>query len=382
MRVAYLFLCLSISGFAFSQNKWEYGVHLHFNNSIVKPVAADTFNARVGYGIGLMLEYKLEPLSIQVIPSYADIAYENGITNRISNTNAADVALNAIIPIDKNKQTFFILGAMTSYTFGYSERDFFGQSLSPLNTTLNNNRFEMGVNAGFGLDLNPGARLTINYMDYLRGKQHSGRITHRIDYFQLGLQLRINELSSSDRILDKQNKEKSAIKTGKKQIEQLHQDGNGVLVFVINTKALQTSNIFKNKTKEEMQATQDSNFRKLEKAIRDLYSFGDFVITTDSSFNPQSRNIITTYGDERIAYKVPSDKTIFYARIDELFLENNNQLKWGIFVFDEYMQMLKKPFPMFTPYRDNDKEFTYTEDMIKEFNTSLKSYYLARNSQL
>lgn len=382
MRILYILICFLVSNAAFAQSKWEYGVHFQFNNSLVKPVAADTFNARPGYGAGFLLEYKFKSLSLQFLPSFTHISYENGISNRIHVTDAADVAWNAVLPIDKNKQTFLILGALSSYTFGYTERNFLGQSLNPLNTTLDNNRFEMGVHLGLGLDLNPGARLTASYMDYLSGKQHSSRITHRIDYFQIGLQVRVNELSSSDRVQDKHNKEKQEIRTAKKQIEQLHQEGNGILVFVINKKAIQTVNYLKNQSKEEMKAAQDTNLMRLEKAIRQFYTFGDFVITTDSAFNPQSRNITTMVGEERIQYKIPSDKTIFYARIDELFLEENNNLKWGIFVFDEYMQMLKKPFPMYIPYRDNDKEFAYTDSMIQEFNTSLKTFYQSRDSQL
>lgn len=367
MRIAFVVTAIIVSGLAQAQSKWEYGINVHFNSSFVKPVSSDTFTNKPGFGGGLMLERKFNSFSLQLNPSYSQTRYEHDFQNFTSISNALDISLLALQPMDSKRQTFFSYGFISSYNFIYEERHLSTQKQPIKNTLIQKRPWDFGYQLGVGLDLNPGARLTIHYMDFLNGKQHAGRITGQIDYLQLGIQVRFLELLSSERVTAKYEAEQQALATATQQVADLSNSGDGVLVFVIGTTESQKT--FDTRTTEQKEFLRTQKLLNIQQAIRAHYTFGDYVITTDSLLAEGSILV----GDSTESFDA-SQKTIYYAKIDQMFLDINGQQKQGIFVFDKDMNRLAHPFPYFTPYRQLDQQFSEVDAMIKSFNQSLNNF--------
>ncbi len=373
MRIVYTLLLFTFCFAAQSQTKWEYGINLNFNSSFVKPVSSDTFTNKPGFGAGLMVERKFKTLTLQFSPSYSQTRYFHDFDNYTSISNALDMSLLALQPIDKNKQTFLSYGVVTSYNFMYKEPYLSTQKMPIRNTLIQSKPFDVGLQLGFGLDLNQGARLTLNYMDFFNGKQRSGSISGQIDYLQLGVQIRFVDLLNSDRTNNKYKAEQARIELANQQVKDLAKDGEGVLVFVLNSSEFQKADVLNSRTPEQIAADKITRLNNIYNAITQHYTFGSYVVTTDSLYETRSETFMVLSPDGYEHYD-PAGKKRYYARIDEMFLENNGQLKWGIFIFDDQMNLLKEPFPYFTPYRQLDREFSEVGSMIKAFNQRLVEY--------
>lgn len=373
MRIVTTFLCFMLFFTTQAQTKWEYGINLNFNSSFVKPVSSDTFTNKPGFGAGLMVERRFNTLTLQFSPAYSQTRYFHDFENYTSISNALDISLLALQPLDKNKQTFLTYGFVSSYNFIYEERYLNTQKLPIRNKLIQANPFDFGLQLGVGLDLNPGARLTINYMDFFNGKQRSGSISGQIDYLQLGVQIRFIDLINSDRTNSKHKAEQERISLANQQVKDLAKDGEGLLVFVVGTTEFQKPDAINSKTPEQIENERLAKLDNIYNAIAKNYTYGSYVITTDSLFDIRAETLMILNNDGTEKFD-PVGYKRYYAKIDEMFLENNSQLKWGIFVFDEYMNRLQEPFPYFTPYRQFDKDFSEIESMIKVFNQRLVEY--------
>lgn len=367
-----LFLLLSLT--VLGQSKWEYGLNLNFNTSFVKGVSSDTFTNKAGFGAGLMLERKFNKFSLQFNPSYTQTRYNHDFANFTSISNAFDASLLAVHPIDASGQTVVNYGVITTYNLLYDEHYLSGLNPDIRNTDILANPFNMGIQFGVGLDLNPGARLTVNYMDFLNGKQHPGKIVGQIDYLQFGIQIRFNELLNSKSVNNKYDAAQAQIERANQNVEDLKHGGNGLLVFVIRTAETKKVGLFDSKSPEERDSLRKVRLFNIKEAIRTNYQFGSYVITTDSLLEPRSETLMILTEDSVEKFNTASKNTLYYAKIDELFLEHNGQVKWGIFVFDSGMNLLEEPFPYFTPYRQFDQIFETSETMIQSFNLRLKQY--------
>jgi hypothetical protein len=374
MRLTFTVCIIFLSLFAVGQQKWETGINLNFNTSFIKPVASDTFTNKAGFGGGLMLERKFNAFALQLNVNYTQSRFSNDFANYTGISNAYDASLLATHPIDKRKQTVINYGFVTSYNWLYTERNLDGSMATIQNTLIVDQPLNYGLQLGLGLDLNPGTRLTINYLDFFNGKQKSGSISGQIDYLQFGLQLRINELLASKKTNNKYESQQKDLQTATQQVNDLRKGGNGFLVFILSTTEPESVGLFDPKSKDQRDSLKHARLVALNAAIEKHYSFGDYIVTTDTGYKIELGVIKPFANTQSEQFKIPSSKKTYYARIDELFLKNNGQLKWGIFVFDAEMNRLKAPFPFFTPYRQLDKTFEVGEYMIKAFNLSLNQY--------
>lgn len=373
MRAQLSVLFILFSTLVFGQSKWEYGLNFNFNTSFIKPISSDTLTNKAGFGAGLMLERKFEKFSLQFNQAYTQTRFFDDFSNYTGISNAIDASLLVLHPLDAGRQTFLNYGIITTFNFQYDERylSVFKQPIR--NTQIQDNPFDYGIQLGVGLDLNPGTRLTINYMDFLSGKQTSSGVEGQIDYLQFGIQVRFNELLNSERIKNKNKDLVDAATIANKQVQALGTDGNGLLVFVIGTNDSKKASLFNNKSTQEKDALRIEKLNNIWNAIHTNYNFGSFVVTTDSLLSTESDNIRILTDDGTETFNT-SEYEVYYAKIDELFLSENGQVKWGIFVFDSEMNRLNDPFPYFTPYRQLDQKFETSGTMIQSFNLRLKQY--------
>ena len=378
-----LSLLVSLSFFgAFAQeaeqvSKWEFGVQLDFNSGFVKPGSADTFTNKAGFGAGLFLERKFDNLAVQVMPSFAQTRYSNDPLNLTAITNSLDLNINICQPIDQRKQTFLFGGPVVGYAFQHNEINIDGSRAKASdirNRMIRNEPLDYGVKLGFAMDLKQGSRLTVSYTDFFRGRQYSGDITGRIDYFQFGVQFRINELSSSEATNNKFEREKKRIRAARNQAIDLQEGNSGLMVFVLPKIKKDYIGPYTPEKEAESRERQLGTREALIQAINSIYTHGDYVITLDSLFDVnRSNRLKLLVNDEIVSYDAPSDTRLYFARIDELFIEDNGNLKWGIFTFDQYMTPLEEPFPFFIPYRHLDKDFESAGTMISELNSRLQT---------
>ncbi|MFT5513757.1 MAG: hypothetical protein ACI8SE_002166 [Bacteroidia bacterium] len=376
MRVTILSLCLLFSISSFGQRKWEYALNLNYNSAFVKPIAADTFTNKPGVGFGIMVERNFGGFALQLNPSINQTSYLHDFDNYTSISNAFDVSLLAVKPIDKNKQTFVNLGLIYSYNLSYEERHHAKLTKPLRNTFIRSQPVDYAVQLGLSIDLNPGARLNINYLDFVGGKQSAGAITGQIDYLQVGVQVRFNELLNSDRIHNKYKAEQANIALAKDQVANLSKQGGkelGLLVFVIGTTESKKVGIFESKSPEKRDSLRKVKLSHIRTAIKDHYKFGNFVITTDSLFDNKS-DTLKVLNDSIVNSFDLSGHKVYYAFMDNLFLDMNTQLKWGIFMYDDQMKRLKDPFPHFIPYGQLDKDFSEIESLIIYFNQRLEMF--------
>ncbi len=370
-----IIVCLFLTN-AIAQNKWEYGVNLHFNSGLVKPISSDTLTNKPGFGAGMFLERSFSNFGLQSNINYSQIRYENDFLNISHVSNNCDFILSLVKPLDQKKQTHLVVGGILGYNISYSESLLNGGSIKPVfNQFINDNIVDVGLHIGLGLDLSKGSRFTVSYNDFFLGEQLKGSIKGRIDYLQLGLQLRINDLSNNENKVDKQAAKNKAVRNAGMHIQDLNSEGSGILVFVIPTKDSKAIGILETRDPAKRDSIRRARIVAMRDTIYRYYNFGDFVITTDSLLNFPSKKLKILTEDGVIDYKVPESKKMYYAKIDELFLEDNSQLKWGIFVYDNNLNMLSEPFPYFTPYRQFDKNFEKSDELIIEFNQRLKSYF-------
>ena len=378
----FLFLLLSIysincygQGQDSSNRKWEYGIDVRFVSGIVKPISADTFTNKPGFGAGLFLERSFNSWALRFSPEFTQIRYGNDFENRNFITNSLDASLLISQALDSGRQAFIEYGPVFGYALQHFERNLDGSDVKSgfQNQLIRDEPFEIGLRLGIGMNLNPGVRLTTSYTDFFNGKQRPGSITGRIDYLQVGVQIRMRELLNSERLNEKIEAQLNLIETAHNAVKSLEKGSDGVLVFVLNTD--RDPLISKSKIKDSIdQVLFKKNQEALIQAIERRYNFGPYVITYDSVIEHRSSNSagFHTVTSEGSSVFDPDEKTLFYARIDELFIEENGNLKWGIFVFDEFMELLPEPFPYFTPYQNLDQDFSSTESMISSFNVSLK----------
>jgi hypothetical protein len=349
--------------------KWEYGLHLHIDNSIIKPVATDTFTNKTGAGFGLLLERKFGNARVQASPNLTWTRYADDFENRNSSCFSGDLAVKASFPMDKARQTFFEIGPMFGYTLDYFEASAldgkrFSENRNQLITGL---PFDYGAQIGVGLDLNPGTRLTLSYIDYFNGGQKASRINGRIDYVQFGIQLRINELSNSAATKEKITKARAAIDSASVHAHRLSKTGDGTMVFIIATdkKSYFELNEQNNNSEEILKGVIES--------IYNNYTHGYFVVTLDTMIdgpNDQSFQVFEKDGSLRTYDKVNS--VHYYGKIDELFLSQSGNAKWGLFIFDYNMNLLEEPFPFYTAYPELDTRFRSTSYMIRSFSEKVK----------
>lgn len=248
MRVRLSVIFILLSTVVFGQSKWEYGLNLNFNTSFIKPVSSDTLTNKAGFGAGLMLERKFKKFSLQYNQAYTQTRFFDDFSNYTGISNAIDASLLVLHPLDAGRQTFLNYGIITTFNFQYEEQYLSGFKQPVRNTQIQNNPFDYGIQLGVGLDLNPGARLTINYMDFFGGKQTSSGVEGQIDYLQFGIQVRFNELLNSDRIKNKNEDLVNAATIANNQVQDLGKEGNGLLVFVIGTAESKKTSLFNNKS--------------------------------------------------------------------------------------------------------------------------------------
>ena len=373
MRVTLFSIFTLVSITVFGQSKWEYGLNLNFNTSFVKPISSDTLTNKAGFGAGLMLERKFKKFNLQYNQSYTQTRYFNDFANYTAVSNAVDASLLVLHPLDASRQTFIQYGVVTTLNFLFDERYISGFKFPLRNTQIESNPFDYGLQVGFGLDLNPGTRLTINYMDFFGGKQSSSGVQGQIDFLQFGVQIRFNELLNSDRISQKNNDLEASFLRAEQQVADLSAEGDGILVFVIGTSETSKVSLFNPKTPAEKEIMRAEKINNIWNSINSNYNFGSFVVTTDSLLNTNTENITVLTADGQSQYNT-AGKKVYYAKIDELFLSESGLVKWGVFVFDADMNRLVDPFPYFTPYRQLDQKFETADMMIKTFNLRLKQF--------
>ncbi len=349
--------------------KWEYGLHLHVDNSIVKPIAADTFTNKTGAGFGLLLERKFNRFGLQASPNLTWTRYADDFENRNASCFSGDFSVKLSLPLDKAQQTFFEFGPTIGYTLDYYE-------LNPLDGTRykeNHNRLitglpiDYGVQLGVGLDLNPGTRLTLSYIDYLNGSQKPTRINGRIDYVQFGLQLRINELSNSVAVKERVSEDLAAIDSAKTHAHRLSKTGDGTMVFIIGTDK-KTYYDF-NQDNEDFEQT----LRGVVESIYNNYTHGYFVVTLDTMIDGPNDQSFQVFGkDGTLRTYERGNSMHYFGKIDELFLSQSGNIKWGLFIFDYNMNILEAPFPFYTTYPELDTRFRSTGYMIRSFSERVK----------
>ena len=378
MRCVFLsIVILSLFGFAVGQNeKWDYGIQLHYNGGLIKPVAADTFNNKAGFGAGLFYERKFKHFGLQFTPNFVQTRYEHDTRNTTAITNSADIGLNALIPFDNTKQAHAIVGFVSSFTFLHSERFLTGGEIDrPVNQAIVNYPFDMGFRLGIGLDMSPGNRLSISYNDFLRGGQSSRFITGKIDYLQVGWQLRINEQQSNQDAIKKNEDQKASKNNAVRMANDVKEGNDGHMIFVLRTQEGSYYQLFKPLDEKKEAELKDEYMQNMISAIQQKYDHGSFVITTDTAYENWNGNFdseleILKSSSETEYVRINLDKSLV-ARIDQLFLDASSGPKWGVFVFDLNGNPMKEPFPFYTPYFELDTDFSSISGMIGNFNSRI-----------
>ena len=378
MRFVFLSLLTLISfGFAIGQDeKWDYGIQLHYNGGLIKPVAADTFNNKAGFGAGLFYERKFKRFGLQFAPNFVQTRYEHDTRNTTAITNSADIGLNALVPFDKTRQAHAIVGFISSFTFLHSERFLTGGELDrPVNQAIVNYPFDLGFRLGIGLDMSPGNRLSVSYYDFLRGGQSSRFITGKIDYIQVGWQLRINEQQSNQDAIKKNEAQKASKNKAIRMANNVKAGNDGHMIFVLRTQEGSYFQLFKPLDDEKEAELKEEYMQNMISAIQQKYDHGSFVITTDTAyenwngdFNSDLEILKSTSETEYVSINLENS---LVARIDQLFLDASSGPKWGVFVFDLEGNPMKEPFPFYTPYFELDTDFSSISGMISNFNSHI-----------
>lgn len=325
------------------------------------------------------MERKFGRFSLQTSPTFSNVRYIQDFTNSIYVYNGIDWAVDVIVPIDAAKQTFLNAGVATSFIFSQYELQLDGTKVSGLSSTPIGNPTQgaVMVKIGLGLNLSEGVRFQFNYFENLDGKQESSTIKGKPDYFQFGVQLRLNELANSDRVNAKQVAEIERIEAAYGHTQNLKD--SATMVFVVNTRDAYNYPWADSSGKANAQTRAKEARQNYINAINRYYTFGSFVIISDTDLkdfvkeaNP-TVNITDTDGNV-IETQILSPNR-YYAKLDELFVAENGRLNWGIFVFDHNMDMVESPFPYFTRYRSADQSFTNSlavDLVVNELNSALE----------
>ncbi|MBI1307258.1 MAG: outer membrane beta-barrel protein [Bacteroidetes bacterium] len=345
-----------------STKGWDYGINANFNVSFVKPKSADSLTNKAGFGAGLMLERHWNHSAVQFSPNYARTSYFNDNTLSTFVINSLDFSMDFLYTANPKSSIYFIGGLTPSYTFGKYENLLDGSKNSGLTgiALKNETKFDVALKIGLALELTKGCRFTASYYEFTGNKYSKDKITGRSDYFQFGLQLRFNDLSSNRSVVEEIVKNDSIMLAANEHIQNIR--NGATMVFVLpNLKSLNKS---VGKNQEEINEQREEIYSFIRQSINSFYTIGPFKIIKENELNSLLK---VNQGD--------SAKNLYVAKIGEFFFGSNSRTSWGIAVFDSDMNLLQDPFPYFTPYRNIDTIFKYESSvakMIQELNSSLR----------
>jgi hypothetical protein len=365
LLLGWMCLLLSISSFAQTPT-WHYGIMPSFHIGVVKPVAQDSFSTRSAVGLSAFIEYKNASNGLSLGFGYNQNRIIEDRINLISIFHSLDMPLDYVKYLSEESKTAFLFGVIPSYNI--ARRSVLLDGSSPSGSGLIQEelpfRLDLGLKLGLSLEMSPGVRLQVNYLEYIKAQQTVDFVDAKGDLVQIGLQLRFNEMK---------HEKLEEIRT----IEHIQNLKNAALIFVIPTEAKDLEKFTESKEREAIVAIKKERMKYMVQAIHAYYDYSNFYIIRDldvQSFKRGSRSIFldTALNTYEVGAEAITD--YYMAVVGESFAADNKQTRSGIFVYDRNGDILKAPFPYFTPYPPRDaymdqKVWVYM--MFNKFTTSL-----------
>jgi|GEM_PF-3840093 len=354
--------------------KPDYGLTFDLNLPIIKPVSKDTLSMKSAVGASVFFEFgNSENLRLQTSLGFDRVVYNhNELLSTITN-NSVNMGFTGFYQPGFMDGTKFFFGIEPSYTL--TEVDAYDVNQVPVIRKSDelDNPFDIGFRVGMSLILRPHIALNLSYKEMYYGKPQVNRYKGVPDQFEVGLQFKFNRISSrtqlSNRIVAKH--EVSRMKD------------SSYLIFILNSHAA------------ELRALTDEGDRKdlLEKieeeqsnqiaAIKENYKFSNYIICKETEL-PKiltgNFNINILGQSAGLQSSILGTVEPYFARIGEFPIYDNQSPRSGIFIYDNQMNLLVKPFPSYTPYYGLE---TFLSDekrlnaMINTLNESLDLLYWA-----
>jgi Outer membrane protein beta-barrel domain len=349
--------------------KWDYGINADFNVALIKPAVSDSFTNKSGFGGGLFLEASKGNYGLQLSPSFAKTSYINDNSLATTQISSMDISIDFMYTANNETSVYFVGGITPAFSFAHTEKRLDGTKSSGLisKTVDGINPFDVAAKLGVSLKLNDGIRFKANYYDFLNGTQKNGKINGRVDYVQVGFQIRFNELNNGAKAEAKRIHQEAAYEAVQFHIKALTE--TSTLIFVLPPRQ---NGKLSERQKEQEEAIQ----LWTNSAIHLNYDAGKFAVIDNINLkialDADSVNVYLADGSTKLQ---AMDSSFYVARIGEMFMDNNSKLSWGVTIYNAQMKALKYPFPSFITYRDIDSRFKNEASvvrMISELNSAIK----------
>ncbi|MCB0734957.1 MAG: PorT family protein [Flavobacteriales bacterium] len=351
-RKSLVMLLLLLSTSQVIGQQWDYGLNANFNVSFIKPSVSDSLTNKSGFGGGIFLEYAKKNMALQLAPAYAYTSYINDNSLATTTIQSLDASLDFLYSPGTDRSIYFLAGITPGYTFSHIQKSLDGtktSGTSSMSVSLTD-QFDFAYKFGLSLPLNEGIRFNANYYEFQNGKQHNGRIDGRADYFQFGVQIRFKELSNSQPVTERIKSDSIALAVADYHLKQFQ--SKAPIIFVLPALSNYSIRYFTN--------AQNDSVREIRRQ--------EIASLIDQRFADRPHRIIHSHELNQVMHQPnPFEEQTYtnwyYAQIGEFFLSDNENLKWGIFLSDKYMDRLKEPFEYYIPYRNIDTQFGNTSSV-------------------
>ncbi len=370
----------------FAQQKIKYGTRASLNLSTIG-TQYGKYNGSGNYSAGLFINYSaLNSLSLAIEPTFTQSGFREKQTDSKYTYQHLDFNLNAYLSLFGDDALMFYLGIRPAYLLNFKSETLNNGNYvrSNLNENKNQNgQLELGINAGFAVQLSSVVNFEIGYMYSATNFNNNTQLKGRPSLVEITLKLNVVDLAN---IIE--NREKTA----KEQIKNYQK---GILLVMLPT--LTDKDLLKIKDEgDRAYAVNELRIRNL-KVINEFlkgYTFTPVYFFADTNVN---KVVTGNFDGIFLDRNLNLDTTIKPTKTNDVLIASfcsdlynySEKISYGLFVYDSQLNQLQKPYTipsqMFGLYSDGDpmnyfktKRINYTnmpfERMIKKFNSRMIRY--------
>jgi len=386
ITIQFLFILTFLTVTVDAQSNFEYGIRGSINMSTIG-IQYGKYNGSGFYNIGIFGSKKLSNLiTFAFEPTYSVSGFREKQNDSRYTLQHLDLNLNTYFSVFGDDALRLYLGVRPGYLLGFRSetvKDGNYVKLDARNNTNMSGQIDLGINAGFSVQLSPVVNFELGYLYSATNNNDNTNIQGRTSTIEMTLKLNAVDLK---RLID--NKEI----TLKEQIQGYQK---GILFVMLPT--------LSEKDLARLSDEGDRNYTINELRVRNLkviaefvrnYSFTPVYFFADSSIN---QIVSGNYSSILLNNNLEIDSTIKVPRVTNFLVASfcndlynySDRISYGLFVYDNKMDQMGKPYTipsqMFGLYTDGDpqnyfktKRINYTnmpfDRMIRKFNSRMIRY--------
>lgn len=321
-----------------------YGLRASVNYSLIG-ASFNNYSGSAMYSGAIFINKKMsDRFTLMAEPGYSAVSFREQASDKRYNMHHLDAGLTAIYyPSLLSREFSFHFGLRPSYLFHYSTEIIESGSYTTKNADNNKNRkgnIDIGAFAGISIAMSEFVNLELTYIYSATDRNNAVDVKGRPSTFEIGL--RLNAVSLKEKMTRKEKTMREIISgysrgslfvmlatPNAKEIERLKAQGKDQEIAMINNEIIARN-------------------QKIMRDFRENYTISKVYFFMDTSaYKMISKNLdgifvnVNMQSDPVIK---PDTSSYMIAAFNEDISTYTNKMHYGLFLFDEQMNPMDKPF--------------------------------------